>query len=209
MDKRDFLFKFLPKSVRNKLKLDDEALFSVTDQLTADKITNELLKFIPCESTVTDGTACIGGNTFSLSRIFHHVNAVELDKTRYQYLTHNLSILGVDNVACYQGDILDWLPKLDHTLLFLDPPWGGPDYKTHELVDLYLSSISLSDVCRTYYKTAKYIALKTPTNFNIDKFLEETASFMTLLHKNTKLRKLNLYIFETFSSSQSPNDFRS
>lgn len=200
MDKRDFLFKFLPKSVRNRLKLDEEALFSVTDQLTADKITNELLKFVSCEETITDGTACIGGNTFSLSRVFHHVNAVELDNTRYQFLVHNMSVLGVDNVSCYCGDIMDWLPKLDHSLLFLDPPWGGPDYKMHELVDLYLSSIPLAMVCQKYSYSSKYIALKTPTNFNIDKFLEDTKDFMTLIHKNTKLRKLNLYLFETFSS---------
>jgi 16S rRNA G966 N2-methylase RsmD len=200
MDKRDFLFKFLPKGVRNKLKLDEEALFSVTDQLTADKITNELLKFISCEATITDGTACIGGNTFSLSRIFQHVNAVELDKTRYEYLMHNLDALGVDNVSCYFGDIMDWLPNLDHTLLFLDPPWGGPEYKTQDLVDLYLSSIPLANVCERCCSTTKYIALKTPTNFNIDKFLEDTKSYMTLIHKNTKLRKLNLYLFETFSS---------
>jgi len=194
------LFKFLPKGVRNKLKLDEEALFSVTDQLTADKITNELLKFISCEATITDGTACIGGNTFSLSRIFQHVNAVELDKTRYEYLMHNLDALGVDNVSCYFGDIMDWLPNLDHTLLFLDPPWGGPEYKTQDLVDLYLSSIPLANVCERCCSTTKYIALKTPTNFNIDKFLEDTKSYMTLIHKNTKLRKLNLYLFETFSS---------
>lgn len=199
MDKKNFLFKFLPNTIREKIKLDEEALFSVTDQLTADKITNELLKFVPCESTITDGTACIGGNTFSLSRIFHHVNAVELDKTRFRYLKHNMTVLGVDNVACYYGDIIDWLPNLDHTLLFLDPPWGGPDYKTHELVDLYLSNLPLSEVCKNYCTHTKFIAIKTPTNFHIEKFIKDTQSFMTLIYKNMKLRKLNLYIFETFA----------
>lgn len=200
MDKRDFLFKFLPKSIRDKIRLDEEALFSVTDQLTADKISNELLKFVTCDATVTDGTACIGGNTFSLSRVFHHVNAVELDKKRYDYLVHNMSILGADNVSCYKGDILDWLPKLDHALLFLDPPWGGPEYKSLDLVDLFLSNIPLSDVCRKYHKTSRYIAIKTPTNFNIEKFMKETHDCLTLIYKNIKLRKLNLYLFESLSS---------
>jgi hypothetical protein len=44
--------------------------------------------------TVTDGTACCGGNTLSLLATFSRVNAVELDEDRWQDLCHNLRVLG-------------------------------------------------------------------------------------------------------------------
>ena len=195
MDKRDFLFKFLPKTIRNQIKLDDEALYSVTDQQTADKITTELLKFVPANAIVTDGTACIGGNTFSLSRSFRFVNAVELEPTKYRYLKHNMKIFGVDNVACYKGDILDYVAVLEQSLLFLDPPWGGPEYKSKASVELSLSGFPLEEVCLRFAPYTAYIAIKTPTNFNIDPFVAKTQTYMTLVYTNTKLRKLCLYVF--------------
>lgn len=196
MDKRDFLFKFLPKTIRNQIKLDDEALYSVTDQQTADKITSELLKFVPANAVVTDGTACVGGNTFSFSRSFRFVNAVELEPIKYKYLKHNMNLLGVDNIACYKGDILEYVSMLEQSLLFLDPPWGGPDYKTKHNVELSLSGVPLEEVCQRLIPYTTYIAIKTPTNFNIERFVEKTHLYMTLIYTNLKLRKLCLYLFE-------------
>ena len=195
MDKRDFLFKFLPKTIRNQIKLDDEALYSVTDQQTADKITSELLKFVPATSIVTDGTACIGGNTFSLTRSYNFVNAVELDPVKYKYLKHNMTLLGVDNIACYKGDIIDYVSNLEQTLLFLDPPWGGPDYKSKDSVELSLSGFPLEEICKRFAPYTTYIAIKTPTNFNIERFVDKTNGYMTLVYTNTKLRKLHMYLF--------------
>jgi len=202
MNKKDFLFKFLPKSIRDQVKMDEEALFSVTDQLTADKITNDLSKFISSDDIITDGTACVGGNTFSFSRTFGHVNAVELDKQRYEFLRHNMNILGADNVVCYHGDIMNLINRLDQSMVFLDAPWGGPCYKSQALVDLFLSNIPLSEVCRTFTARTKYIALKTPINFDIESFLRTTAPYMRLVHKNIRLRKLHLYIFESISHAK-------
>jgi 16S rRNA G966 N2-methylase RsmD len=207
MDKRDFLFKFLPKSIRVQLKLDSEALYSVTDQLTADKITQELSRFVPANAIITDATACIGGNTFSLSRAFKHINAVELDGTRFQYLKHNMKLLGVDNILFYHADILSLVSQLEQDLLFIDAPWGGPEYKIKEKIDLALSDVPLSEVCRKFCSTARFIALKTPTNFNISGFLEKTADYMQLIHTNTKLRKLHLYLFET--GVKDPHNYQS
>ena len=38
--KKKFLFKYVPQNIRNNLKLDEEAYYSVTDQTTADTISN-------------------------------------------------------------------------------------------------------------------------------------------------------------------------
>lgn len=197
MDKRDFLFKFLPKAIRQQIRLDEEALYSVTDQATADKITLELLKVVPATAILTDGTACIGGNTFSFSRSFQRVNAVELEPTKFRYLKHNMEVLGVENVSCYSGDILEYVNLLDQSLLFLDPPWGGPDYKQKQRVHLSLSGVPLDEVCRRFAPTTTYIALKTPTNFHIEEFMEKTRDCLALVAMNQRLRKLHLYIFKS------------
>lgn len=197
MDKRDFLFKFLPKTIRKQLKLDDEALYSVTDQATADRITTELLKIVPATAILTDGTACIGGNTFSFCRAFQRVNAVELEPAKFNFLKHNMGVLGVENASYYLGDILSYVDVLEQSLLFLDPPWGGPDYKQKERVNLYLSGIPLDEVCRRFAPTTTYIALKTPTNFNIEDFMESTQDCLELVSMNQRLRKLHLYIFRS------------
>ncbi|GAX74626.1 hypothetical protein CEUSTIGMA_g2074.t1 [Chlamydomonas eustigma] len=147
--------------------------------------------------TVTDGTACCGGNTLTLLTAFRHVNAVELDADRCQDLCHNLQVLGHRPRQChfhaeggFESDLNTNVPEQafsykdgllpspngtvqssstalitdtqlqgsnkhayatargssslnvvcgDYTVLrhnlhqdivFLDPPWGGPQYRS-------------------------------------------------------------------------------
>lgn len=196
-DKRDFLFRFIPIEKRKHLKLDEEALYSVTDQYTADKISKEIKKTFPDIQTITDATACIGGNTYSFSKYFETVNAIELDRLKYDYLAYNLSVLDTTNVTLWNGDSLSILPNLHQDIIFLDPPWGGPNYKDKKNIDLYLSDIELSEVCRMIKPYSNYIALKVPTNFDLDKFTERTKTFMVQVYKNTDLRKMQLLLYTT------------
>jgi predicted RNA methylase len=205
-DKKDFLFKFVPTDIRKELKLDTEALFSTTDQLTADKITRDILRFIPKTARITDATACIGGSAFSFLQNFAYVLAIEYDKTRFQYLEHNIHQLlktipaTIQNsIECRQGDALTECIKQYQDAIFIDPPWGGPEYKTQPSVELYLSHVPLTDVCKQFHKYTKYIILKVPTNFDEKTFIETTQEFMKHVYKNAQLRKMNILIFETLS----------
>uniref|UniRef100_A0A6C0CTX7 Trimethylguanosine synthase n=1 Tax=viral metagenome TaxID=1070528 RepID=A0A6C0CTX7_9ZZZZ len=195
-DKKDFLFRFISIEKRRQLKLDDEAFYSVTDQYTADRISKDILRVIPDLQIITDATACIGGNTYSFSKYFHKVNAIEVDFLRYQYLQHNIKVLETSNVDIYLSDLLIACHRLYQDLIFIDPPWGGPEYKSKEVVDLFISEVELSEVCEHIKDTSKYIALKVPTNFNEKQFVEKTHSFMKLIYKNTELRKMHLLIFQ-------------
>lgn len=201
MDKKDFLFRFVPSIVRSKIMMDDESLYSTTDQLTADKIGKELLRVLPPTAIVTDATACIGGSALSLSKLFSKVNAIELDEHRYKCLTYNMKILGVTNVECFQGDAIKLCKDLQQDLIFLDPPWGGPEYKKLDKVSLELSHMDISEVCEALAPHTQYIAMKVPTNFNEQLFVEQTKSCLKLLVKNTHLRKMNLLICETRRAS--------
>lgn len=195
-DKRDFLFRNTPLNKRALLLLDTEALYSVTDQYTANKISKYIVKHLPHIETITDGTACVGGNTHSFCGFFKNVNGVEIDPLRFQYLCHNLRILEVKNALIYHGNFMDICKLIKQDMIFIDPPWGGPNYKSKILIELYLSNIELSTVCRLISKYTKYIAIKVPVNFNINAFNEKTRSCLKLLHRNTDLRKMHLLIYE-------------
>lgn len=195
-DKRDFLFRNTPLNKRALLLLDNEALYSVTDQYTANKISKYIAKYLPSVETITDATACIGGNTHSFSGFFKNVIGVEIDPLRFSYLCHNLRILEVKNAIVYNGNMLDICKYLKQDLIFIDPPWGGPNYKAKLFIELYLSNIELSAVCRIISKYTKYIAIKVPVNFNIRSFNEKTKKYLKLLHRNTDLRKMHLLIYE-------------
>jgi 16S rRNA G966 N2-methylase RsmD len=202
-EKRDFLFRFVSPSKRERLRFDDASLYSTTDQLTADKITKDLLRFVPPTATVTDATACVGGSTFSLSRSFAKVQAIEVDPLRFEHLEHNMEVLGASNVRCILGDVLDICPMLRQDVVFLDPPWGGPEYKTMLKVSLHLSSMPLHEICRRIAPCTPLLAIKVPTNFDEEAFIENTKTFMVLLHKNTQLRKMHLLIFRCVHSPPS------
>lgn len=195
-DKKDFLFRFISVEKRRQLKLDDEAFYSVTDQYTADRISKDILRVLPNLQVITDATACIGGNTYSFSKFFPKVNAIEVDPLRYQYLQHNMKVLETLNVELHLSDLLIACHRLYQDLIFIDPPWGGPDYKSKEAIDLFISDVELSEVCEHIKDTTKYIAIKVPTNFNEVQFVEKTKTYMTLLYKNTELRKMHLLIFQ-------------
>jgi 16S rRNA G966 N2-methylase RsmD len=196
--KRDFLFRFLPSTTRTNLLLDDESLYSTTDQLTAEKITKDILKFVPKTATVTDATACIGGTAYALSKEFAQVNAIELDENRYTFLQHNMKTLNVTNVQSYHCDAIHACINLTQQVIFIDPPWGGPEYKNQTTVSLYLSGFPLASVCESFHKYTNFIVVKVPTNFDESSFVNKTAKFMHLVHRNISLRKMHLLIFSTF-----------
>lgn len=197
--KRDFLFRFINPNTRTQIKMDDESLYSTTDQLTADRISKDILKFVPNTSIITDATACIGGTAYSFSQFFSKVNAIEIDSSRYTLLVNNISVLlketGKDNISFYNDDSINVCRQLKQHVIFIDPPWGGPDYKKQAKLSLYLSNIELSSVCKQLHSYTEYIVLKVPTNFDENRFIANTQHFLTLVHKNTSLRKMYLLIF--------------
>ncbi len=196
-NKKEFLFRFVDPTIREKLQLDQEALYSTTDQLTADKITKDLLRVVSRNCTITDATACIGGNTFSFAQSFKQVLAIEKDPRRAQMLRTNMTLLGTKNVTTVCGDAITLIPQSHHDLIFIDPPWGGPEYKQHVTVTLALSNVALPTLCNEFANHTKYIALKVPVNFDEAQFIEETKMSLNMVHRNAQLRKMKLLVFKT------------
>jgi hypothetical protein len=172
-DKRDFLLPDIRKEIREQIQLDEVAKYSMTDTRTADGISDFIAKLPGLNQdniVITDGTACVGGNTISFCKKFKKVQAVEVDPIRYDMLMHNLKLLGYTNAKCYHENYLELLRNLTQDIVFLDPPWGGPSYKDKKEVELFLGNTPLDELCENLKGRTKYIIIKAPTNLNYEKF---------------------------------------
>lgn len=168
-----YFFGNASKSQLEKLKMDGVAMYSVTDYKTADKITNILLslKGINSSSSILDAMACVGGNTISFARKGLHVISNEMDTTRFKILKHNTRVYQLSKqVIFYNEDLFTLYKKIKTDIVFMDPPWGGTDYKKNKNTHLLINGIDVSAVCYRLRIMTKYIILKAPLNFHLIDF---------------------------------------
>ncbi len=177
--RRQMLWGGLAPNVRERLHVDGTSLYSVTDDEAADRMSKIISHWVGVDAVVTDATACVGGNTASFARTFKHVNAVELSPVRSDMLLHNMSVLGLtDRVTVYKGDYLLEREHMVQDVVFIDPPWGGPEYKRIRRLNMYLSTMNVGDLvvdllryrdvgCALLRPHARLVALKAPLNFNV------------------------------------------
>lgn len=129
-------------------------------------------------STITDTTASIGGNVFAFAQRFAKVNAVELLEPTAQMLLHNLELLDLsDRVEVWCGDSSDVnkvAENMKQDVIFLDPPWGGVNYRRIRNLSLYLGEKNLRQVCIEWARWTRLIALKLPLNFNYNEFFYQS-----------------------------------
>jgi 16S rRNA G966 N2-methylase RsmD len=79
---------------------------------------------------------------------------------------------------------------LKQDVIYLDPPWGGNEYKNKDKIDLYLDEINVIDIINQMYNFTKIIVLKVPNNFNLTRI--DTSFWLSKIFNITKNRK-NLY----------------
>jgi len=227
----EHLFAKTPLAVRSQLQLDATAAYSVTDQTTADEITQYCLKLRGVKEALSSGsglgcacvdlTACIGGNLLSFVQGgFTRVVGVESDAARFAMLKHNVKVVvpshltsrvdliygdstallhesndssssgssnshgvlnsSATNAAAASSSLSSnalWMPK-QPTIYFLDPPWGGLDYKDHDRVSLYLGTEDIASVCLKCLALpgCLHVVLKAPYNADTSDLVALTAS---------------------------------
>lgn len=72
-----------------------------------------------------------------LSSVVFSVLGVDIDPVRLNLARHNAEVYGVaDRIEFVQGDFLQLAPRLQGDVVFLSPPWGGPDYLTSEVFNI-------------------------------------------------------------------------
>ncbi|XP_029380342.1 trimethylguanosine synthase [Echeneis naucrates] len=119
------------------IRLDREGWFSVTPERIAEHIALRVEhKFHGCQ-LVVDAFCGVGGNAIQFALTGKKVLAVDIDAVRLDLARHNAAVYGVANqIEFLQGDFLQLASHLRGDVVFLSPPWGGPDYLTAEVFDI-------------------------------------------------------------------------
>jgi predicted RNA methylase len=185
-----------------KLQTDEEGLYSISSKNVSKFICNIIKKYIRNNEydnlIITDATAGIGGNTLSFILNYGIVNSIEINKTRFEYLVNNVKVYGLqDNVKFYCEDFTKIYSNLNQDIVFIDPPWGGKDYKNNNLIDLKLSNIDISLICNNLKTKSKLIVLKVPQNFNFKKFYSNIIYKFVHIHK---LNKMDIIVIENYGN---------
>lgn len=154
----------------SKLKLTEEGRYSITrwrDAVRIMVVLRNTFKDIK-RMTITDTTACIGGDTLNFAMNFGHVHSIELKDDNFEALVNNVDVYQLHNVTLYHGDstnLFNW----NTNVLYIDPPWGGKDYKKHKNLDLTLSTKRLDiwlEEILSRKNRPEYVILKLPSNYN-------------------------------------------
>uniref|UniRef100_A0A6C0CIW6 Trimethylguanosine synthase n=1 Tax=viral metagenome TaxID=1070528 RepID=A0A6C0CIW6_9ZZZZ len=152
------------------LKLTQEGTYSVTKRKDSEQIIQIMKNIFRTlnDKTITDATACVGGDTINFALHFKQVDSIEYNKHNFEALKNNVEVFDLFNVRLHFGDCID-IYRWASDILYIDPPWGGPEYKTLDHVDLFLGYTRLDDwleeVLSGPYRPMA-VFLKVPNNYN-------------------------------------------
>ncbi|KAB0358947.1 hypothetical protein FD754_003103 [Muntiacus muntjak] len=153
------------------IKLDREGWFSVTPEKIAEHIAGRVSQSLE-SGTVVDAFCGVGGNTIQFALTGKRVIAIDIDPVKIDLARNNAEIYGVvDKIEFICGDFLQLASSLTADVVFLSPPWGGPDYATAEIFDI--STMMSPDgypleVLVLSQKITKNIVFFLPRNADVD-----------------------------------------
>jgi len=199
----------------NNVKISLDANYSITLPIAIEKIAKLLKKEMPSVKYIIDGNANIGSTGIYLSTFFKHVYSVEVVKSTFDILVHNIKEYNFEKkITPFHDSIIDFMKNchhhchnfnIDNYCLFLDPPWSGVFYKTETVIDLFFnnsdeklsnyivtndktdSSLNIIDFIKSIKSIIKYVCIKVPNNYNF-------AALYTTFYKIT-IYRLNGFYF--------------
>ena len=176
----------------SKLLIDDESIHYISIREYAEKISDiiklhlEMIGISKELAVITDSTAGVGGDSISFAKNFKHVNSIEIDKLRSQYLKNNVGIYDCNNVDVINDDCRNIINKIDnHNIIFIDPPWEPGNigsYKQYENLKLPFGDEPIESFCNKLMdsnymkKVPELIVLKLPKNYDIVHFYKNISN---------------------------------
>ena len=180
----------------DRIECDKQAKYSLTPLCIAEKRNMKHLKecgiYTEDNHVIVDATASVGGDTMSFMLNFPNstVYALEPNSRRFGMLQKNVT--GVQNCArnetaeteCFQAEFADLFDNFSEkmkqcSILYLDPPWGGSNYKNKKKIELFLTPYrtetntseknDIVSCCSRAWKAGKSlraIVLRIPDNFS-------------------------------------------
>lgn len=194
-----------PNEPAENIRVTDIGLYSITKKNEAYFISNLITKYFgETKITITDSTACCGGNTISflLHPQVQKVNSVEINDLHFEILNNNVNLYkNANKVYLIKGNYLNFAKSLEQDVIFYDLPWGGKQYMEKEEVNLGLNTnegifINLSIIINQMKEKAKLQVLKVPLNFAFSSFLKDIDYTKIKIHKiyNKFSKKLCYFI---------------
>ncbi|KAH7372940.1 hypothetical protein KP509_17G030300 [Ceratopteris richardii] len=191
------------------VKLDEEGWFSVTPEAIAKQ------HALRCRqgSVVVDAFVGVGGNAIQFALAGHYVIAIDSDPRRIEYAYHNAQVYGVaDRIDFVLGDFFSVSSSISADVIFLAPPWGGPQYLDVDVYDI-LTMLQPKDgltLLNLAHSIAPNIIFFLPRNVDINQLsaLQKMVSFSCSCEVernflNGKLKAVTAY-FGQFESIVNP-----
>jgi predicted RNA methylase len=191
----------------SKLQISNIGLYSITKPHVSNYIILLIKRYFKNNTniTITDATGNVGGMTIRFALNFAKVNSVEIDDTHCNMLNNNVSIYNLQskvNIIC--NDYLKIKNTLSQDAIFLDPPWGGTNYKSTESLNLNLSGIDIIDIINSLNGKAKIIVLFAPVNYNFNHLYKhhnfDNLNIHKIYNKYNNVIKHYLFVFYNNSS---------
>ena len=188
---RHRLFSLFDKGI----KMDHEGWYSVTPE----SIAMHIAERCRCD-VIIDAFCGVGGNTIQFAMVCSHVIAIDIDAQRIEYARHNAEVYGVaDRIEFIVGDYFQLIPYLKADVVFLSPPWGGPEYLNSTVFDI--KKMGTLDGIKIFKDTATitpHIAYFLPRNVDPAQLLELTDEPCELEgnYINNKLKTVTAYFGE-------------
>lgn len=203
VERMKWLFSDLPEDERVKVKMNETAFFSVTPAVYADRVAKMMRSVVASLGkspyAVIDGTSCVGGDTRLLAKHFDMAVAIEKDSDTYALLQDNLTTWGLD-VKTISGDTSELISQFWELIgtvatfsLYLDPPWGGVDYRLQKDIQLTLGSLAVEDVVNRAFEahlSMKLAVIKLPRNYNCGYLFRKLGK-----HEVFRLMQGNFFVF--------------
>jgi len=194
-----------PNEPIENIRVTDIGLYSITKKNEAYFISNLITKYFgENKITITDSTACCGGNSISflLHPQIQKVNSVEINDLHFEILQNNVNLYkNANKVNLIKGNYLNYAKSLEQDVIFYDLPWGGLRYIEKDEITLGLNTnegtfIGLSSIINQMKDKAKLQVLKIPLNFAFTNFLKEIDYTKIKIHKiyNKFTKKLCYFI---------------
>lgn len=109
-----------------------------------------------------------GGNAIQFAQTCRQVIAIDIDPIKIECAKQNAKIYGVeDKIEWILGDAIQLLPSLRADVVFLSPPWGGPEYlqkETFILDRIRLGNTTGTELLRLAQQVTPNVAYYLPRN---------------------------------------------
>ena len=167
-DRRYYFFSKFDEGI----EIDEEGLYSVKPEEEMLKV-GERLK----GNTVLDAFCGLGGSSIALARLGKKVITYDTSLERLAMARKNASIYGVEKEIYFiHGDVTKDIENIEADCVYLDPPWGGPDYINN---GFNLSSF-LPDgnfLLEKSFSKFNHVSISVPLHFHIEDIIKMGRDF--------------------------------